>query len=132
MARFKSNNTSQGNATDQPSTPPSSATGQGLDKVAGMHVLKELLRSEVVAPVRNPEPFRKYGLSIPNGILLYGPPGCGKTYIARQLAEELGHYFVEIIPSELASPYVHQRVIRIRELVAAAAEQAPSVEEDAI
>jgi ATP-dependent Zn protease len=109
------------------STLPSSAIGRGLDKVAGMHALKELLRSEVVVPIRNPEPYRRYGLSIPNGILLYGPPGCGKTYIARQLAEELGHYFVEIIPSELASSYVHQSVIRIRELFDTAAEQAPAV-----
>jgi AAA+ superfamily predicted ATPase len=114
-------------SSKMPSRPPSSATGQGLDKVAGMHALKELLRREVVEPVRNPEPYLRYGLSIPNGILLYGPPGCGKTYIARQLAEELGHYFVEIIPSELASPYIHQSVIRIRELFDAAAEQAPAV-----
>ena len=104
-----------------------SPVGQGLDKVAGMHALKDLLRREVVEPVRNPEPYRRYGLSIPNGILLYGPPGCGKTYIARQLAQELGHYFVEIIPSELASPYVHQSVMKIRELFDAAAEQAPAV-----
>lgn len=110
-----------------PSALPASARSHGLDKVAGMHALKELLRREVVAPIRNPEPYRRYGLSIPNGILLYGPPGCGKTYIARQLAEELGHYFVEIIPSELASPYVHQSVMRIRELFDAAAEQAPAV-----
>jgi hypothetical protein len=103
------------------------STGQGLDKVAGMRELKALLRREVVEPVRNPEPYRRYGLSIPNGILLYGPPGCGKTYIARQLAEELGHNFVEIIPSELASPYVHGGVIRIREMFDIAAEQAPSV-----
>jgi hypothetical protein len=109
------------------SCPPASPTGQGLDRVAGMHALKELLRREVVAPVRNPEPYRRYGLTIPNGILLYGPPGCGKTYIARQLAEELGHYFVEIIPSEVASPYVHQSVMKIRELFDAAAEQAPAV-----
>jgi hypothetical protein len=109
------------------SRPPASPTGQGLDKVAGMHALKELLRREVVAPVRNPEPYRRYGLTIPNGILLYGPPGCGKTYIARQLAEELGHYFVEIIPSEVASPYIHQSVMKIRELFDAAAEQAPAV-----
>ena len=118
---------SQDSSSKLRSTPPSSATGQGLDKVAGMHALKALLRREVVDPVRNPEPYRRYGLSIPNGILLYGPPGCGKTYIARQLAEELGHYFVEIIPSELASPYVHQSVLRIRELFDAAAEQAPAV-----
>jgi AAA+ superfamily predicted ATPase len=103
------------------------STGQGLDKVAGMKELKALLRREVVEPVRNPEPYKRYGLSIPNGILLYGPPGCGKTYIARQLAEELGHNFVEIIPSELASPYVHGGVIRIREMFDIAAEQAPSV-----
>jgi AAA+ superfamily predicted ATPase len=125
LGRFKPDNVSKGNATDRP--PPSSVTGQGLDKVAGMHVLKELLRREVVAPVRNPEPFRKYGLSIPNGILLYGPPGCGKTYIARQLAEELGHYFVEIIPSELASPFIHGSVIKIRDLFDTAAEHAPAV-----
>ena len=118
---------SQDSSSKMRPTLPSSATGQGLDKVAGMHALKELLRHEVIEPVRNPEPYRRYGLSIPNGILLYGPPGCGKTYIARQLAEELGHYFVEIIPSELASPYVHQSVIRIRELFDAAAEQAPAV-----
>ena len=108
------------------STPPS-LTGHGLAKVAGMHALKGLLHREVVAPIRNPEPYRRYGLSIPNGILLYGPPGCGKTYIARQLAEELGHYFVEIIPSELASPFIHQSVVKIRELFDAAAEHAPAI-----
>ncbi|MBS1822252.1 MAG: ATP-binding protein [Acidobacteria bacterium] len=99
----------------------------GLAKVAGMHSLKQLLLDEVVGPVRNPERFRKYGLSVPNGILLYGPPGCGKTYIARALAEELGHHFVEIVPSELASPYVHGSVIRIREVFDEAAANAPAV-----
>jgi transitional endoplasmic reticulum ATPase len=59
--------------------------------------------------------------------LLYGPPGCGKTYIARQLAEELDHYFVEIIPSELASPYIHHTVIRIRQLFDEAADHAPAI-----
>lgn len=104
-----------------------SPAGQGLEKVAGMHALKELLLQEVVEPVRHPEPYRQYGLSIPNGILLYGPPGCGKTYIARHLAEELGHYFVEVIPSELASPFIHQSVVRIREMFDLAAEHAPAV-----
>src|SRR6202158_4041836 len=99
----------------------------GLAKVAGMHELKDLLQREVVKPLRDPEPFRRYGLTVPNGILLYGPPGCGKTYIARQLAEELTHFFVEIIPSEIASPYVHQSVLRIRELFDTAAEHAPAV-----
>jgi len=104
-----------------------SAKAGGLAKVAGMHELKAMLQRDVVAPLRNPEPFRRYGLTIPNGVLLYGPPGCGKTYIARQLAEELGYYFVEIIPSETASPYIHQSVLRIRDLFETAAERAPSV-----
>jgi hypothetical protein len=103
------------------------AKPKGLARVAGMVKLKELLQREVVEPIRNPGPYRSYGLSIPNGILLYGPPGCGKTYIARQLAEELGHHFAEIIPSELASPYIHQTVIHIRDVFHSAAEHAPSI-----
>jgi len=100
---------------------------KGLAAVAGMHELRALLEKEVVAPIRDPEPFKKYGLSIPNGILLYGPPGCGKTWIARKLAEEVGHFFVELIPSEVASPYIHDSVLRIRELFDLAAERAPSI-----
>ena len=92
-----------------------------------MHALKGKLRREVVEPLRDPEPYRRYGLTIPNGVLLYGPPGCGKTYIARQLAEELGQYFVEINPSELASPFVHQTVVHIREAFDEATERAPAI-----
>ncbi len=99
----------------------------GLGRVAGMQKLKDLLLREVIAPIRDPEQFSRYGLSIPNGILLYGPPGCGKTYIARQLAEELGHNFVEVIPSEIASPYIHQSVMRIREIFEDAKAQAPTI-----
>ena len=55
------------------------------------------------------------------------PPGCGKTYIARQLAEELGYFFVEIIPSEVASPYIHGSTLRIREAFDQAAEKTPAV-----
>ncbi|MEI9939551.1 MAG: ATP-binding protein [Pseudomonadota bacterium] len=107
------------------STP--SASGQGLARVAGMHALKQVLQIEVVAVVRNPERYRRYGLTIPNGVLLYGPPGCGKTYIARQLAEELGHHFIEVIPSELAGIHIHETVLRIREMFELAAERAPAV-----
>lgn len=99
----------------------------GLAKVAGMHALKSLLERDIVKPLRDPEPFKRYGLTIPNGILLYGPPGCGKTYIARQLAEELGYFFVEIIPSQVAGIHVHESVLRIRELFDTAAERAPAI-----
>ncbi|MEA2067472.1 MAG: ATP-binding protein [Thermotogota bacterium] len=100
---------------------------KGLAKVAGMSALKELLIEEVIRPIRDPEPYKKYGLTIPNGILLYGPPGCGKTFIARQLAEELDFYFIELIPSEIASSYIHRSVLKIRDIFAAAEQHAPSI-----
>ncbi|MBK8191356.1 MAG: ATP-binding protein [Vampirovibrionales bacterium] len=99
----------------------------GLAKVAGMRELKDLLVQEVIKPINDPEPYKKYGLSIPNGILLFGPPGCGKTYIAKQLAEELGLYFVQIIPSEIASPYINQSILHIRDIFETAKERAPSI-----
>lgn len=101
--------------------------GGGFEKVAGMQELKELLIQEVIDPIRDPEPYKKYGLTIPNGILLFGPPGCGKTYIAMQLAEELGYYFAKIIPSEVGSPYTHQSVLNIRDIFETAAEKAPAI-----
>lgn len=103
--------------------PPASV----LSKVAGMRRLKNLLEKEIIAPLRDPEPYKQYGLGVPNGLLLYGPPGCGKTYIAKALAEEVGMYFKEIIPSEVASPFIHQSVLHIRDCFDAAAEHAPSI-----
>lgn len=44
------------------------------------------------------------------GILLYGPPGCGKTFIVKKLAEELGYNFIEMKPSSVATPYIHRAV----------------------
>jgi len=66
-------------------------------------------------------------LTVPNGILLFGPPGCGKTYIARQLAEELGYFYQEVFPSEIGGTYIHQTALRIRDIFASAADRAPSV-----
>lgn len=99
----------------------------GLARVAGMHKLKTLLKQDVVEPLRDPVKFKRYGLTVPNGVLLFGPPGCGKTYISKQLAEELGYFFLEVIPSEIAGSYIHQTVLKIRDLFETAAENAPSV-----
>ena len=100
---------------------------RGLTCVAGMDRLKAQLYQDVVLPLRNPEEFRAYRLGIPNGILLFGPPGCGKTYIAHQLAEELDYFYQEVFPSEVGGTYIHETALKVRELFDRAADQAPAI-----
>lgn len=99
----------------------------GLESVAGMNNLKELLINEVIKPLRSPEDYVKFKLKIPNGILLYGPPGCGKTYIVRKLAEELGYNFIEVKASDVGSSYIHGSVEKISKVFQQAKDSAPSI-----
>ena len=95
--------------------------------VAGMYELKAKIERDVILGLRYPEEARRYGVPLPNGILLYGPPGCGKTFIARKIAEKLGFNFVEVKPGDLASTYVHGTQEMIKEVFQQAAKNAPSV-----
>ncbi|KKQ69777.1 MAG: Serine/threonine protein kinase [Parcubacteria group bacterium GW2011_GWC2_39_14] len=100
---------------------------RGFDCVAGMKPLKSLLINEVIEPLLNPEKYKKFKLGIPNGILLFGPPGCGKTFIVKKLAEELGYNFYEMAPSSVATSYVHGAVGNIGKAFEMARLQAPSI-----
>lgn len=100
---------------------------RGFDCVAGMKPLKSLLINEVIEPLLNPEKYKKFKLGIPNGILLFGPPGCGKTFIVKKLAEELGYNFIEMNPSSVATSYVHGAVGNIGKVFEMARLQAPSI-----
>jgi len=95
------------------------------DGVAGMRDLKAMLERDVILPLQEPEIYAHYRLNLPNGILLYGPPGCGKTFIARKLAAVAGFSFIEVKPGDLASIYVHGTQGKIAELFAKARQQAP-------
>ena len=99
----------------------------GLSKVAGMAKLKQTLQSDIISPLKEQNLYKKYGIQPLNGILLYGPPGCGKTYIAKQLAEELNYSFFEIKPSDLASTYVHGTQEKIGKLFRDARLSSPSM-----
>ena len=101
--------------------------GNGFADVAGMEELKERLKVEVIDLLRNPEKYKKLRVKIPNGILLYGPPGCGKTYIAEKFAEELGCNYLYVHCSDVASPYIHGGQEKIASLFAKAKENAPTV-----
>lgn len=100
---------------------------KGFDCVAGMNELKALLVNDVIKPLLDPEKYKKFKLSIPNGILLYGPPGCGKTFIVRKLSEELGYNFVELKHSDVGSSYVYGTVNKIAKIFDMAKLKAPSI-----
>lgn len=102
-------------------------TLRGFDQIAGMQELKNLLIAEVINPLRDPARFEKFKVSIPNGILLYGPPGCGKTFIVRKLAEELGYNFFEVKHSDLATPFIHGSVGNIGKVFETAKQNSPAV-----
>jgi len=99
----------------------------GLSKIVGMKDLKKLLQEDIIQPLQEVERYKKYGIQPLNGILLYGPAGCGKTYIAQKLAEELDFYYIEIKPSDLASTYIHGTQEKIGQLFQRAKMEAPTL-----
>lgn len=81
--------------------------GNGFKDVAGMEQLKGKLTRNFVDIVQNRELAAQFQITPPNGILLWGPPGTGKTFISRKLAEESGMLFSLIKPSDLGNIYIH-------------------------
>ena len=103
------------------------AKGKGFDAIAGMKALKEQLQFDVINALRNPEEYAKYGITIPNGILFYGPPGCGKTFFAKCLAEEIGVECMILTPASLKSKYVNATQENIAQMFKEAEKKAPIV-----
>lgn len=97
------------------------------DGVVGMSGVKAVLERDVIMPLREPGLYRQYGLGLPNGILFHGPPGCGKTFIAKKLAARLRFNFMDIQPSDLASIYVHGTQAHIGDLFSDAIINAPTL-----
>lgn len=101
--------------------------GNGFADVAGMDELKDKLRSDVIEILKNPGRAKELGLSIPNGMLFYGPPGCGKTFFAERFAEEIGCNYVYVLCSDVASPYIHGGQEKIANLFEEARKKAPTI-----
>ena len=79
----------------------------GFKDVAGMERLKEQMQKKLLYFLRNPSLASQYKIDLPNGMLLYGPPGCGKTFFAEKLAEESGFNYALVKASDLGSTWVH-------------------------
>ena len=102
-------------------------TGNGFKDIAGMKELKAFLTQRVIFVIKDRERAEKYRLTPPNGMLLYGPPGCGKTFVAEKFAEETGFNFALVKSSDLASSYLHGSQEKIAQLFKQAEEKAPVV-----
>ncbi|MFP3902649.1 MAG: ATP-dependent zinc metalloprotease FtsH [Armatimonadota bacterium] len=97
-----------------------------FDDVAGMDEVKEELQ-EVVEFLRDPERFRALGAKIPRGVLLVGPPGCGKTLLARAVAGEAGVAFFYMSGSDFVEMFVGVGASRVRDLFEQAKANAPTI-----
>jgi AAA+ superfamily predicted ATPase len=102
-------------------------TGLTLADVAGMTEVKQRLEAAFLAPMRNPELRKLYGKSLRGGLLLYGPPGCGKTFVARAVAGELGARFITVSFADLIDMFVGRSERNIHELFEVARRNAPCV-----
>ncbi|HWG03005.1 MAG TPA: tetratricopeptide repeat protein [Trebonia sp.] len=101
--------------------------GLTLADVAGMTEVKQRLEAAFLAPMRNPELRKLYGKSLRGGLLLYGPPGCGKTFVARAVAGELGARFISVSFADLIDMFVGRSERNIHELFEVARRNAPCV-----
>ncbi len=98
-----------------------------LADVGGMEQVKRRLEMAFLAPMRNPQLREMYGKSLRGGLLLFGPPGCGKTFVARATAGELGARFVAVGLSDVLDMYFGQSERNLHELFETARRKAPCV-----
>ncbi|MFN8607993.1 MAG: ATP-binding protein [Vulcanimicrobiota bacterium] len=95
--------------------------------IGGMESLKEKIRLSILYPLQKPEIYAAYGKKIGGGLLLYGPPGCGKTHLARATAGELGANFYILSLNEVLSMWLGESEKQLANLFATARNNAPSV-----
>ncbi len=97
------------------------------EDIGDLEEVKARIREIVELPMRHPELFKHLGIEPPKGILLYGPPGCGKTLLAKALANEIGAYFIPINGPEIMSKFYGESEQRLREIFEEAEKNAPAI-----
>lgn len=95
--------------------------------VGGLDELKEKIRLRVLYPLKRPDLYKAFGKKVGGGLLLYGPPGCGKTFLARATAGEAGIHFVAVGIEEVLDMWLGQSEKKLHELFKTARDQAPAI-----
>ncbi|PXF48455.1 putative AAA domain-containing protein [Gracilariopsis chorda] len=95
--------------------------------IGSLEGVREEMMMAIVEPIKRPELFSSLGLHAPAGVLLYGPPGCGKTLLARAVASESGANFISVKGPELLSKYVGDSELAVRKVFARARSSAPCI-----
>jgi ribosome biogenesis ATPase len=95
--------------------------------VGALDAVRAELHLSIVEPILHPETFKRIGLSAPAGVLLYGPPGCGKTLVAKAVSNESKANFISIKGPELLNKYVGESEKAVRQLFKRARASAPCV-----
>jgi transitional endoplasmic reticulum ATPase len=98
-----------------------------FDDVGGMDDLKKQIRLKIVEPMRHPEIYRAYGKTVGGSLLMYGPPGCGKTYLARATAGEIEAAFFSVGLHDVLDMYIGNSEHRLHAFFENAREHAPCV-----
>ncbi|MEM4536287.1 MAG: CDC48 family AAA ATPase [Nitrososphaerota archaeon] len=102
-------------------------TSVTYEDIGGLQEQIQRIREMIELPLRYPELFQKLGIEPPKGVLLYGPPGCGKTLLAKAVATEAEANFILINGPEIMNKYYGETEARLREIFRKAEEEAPSI-----
>ncbi|MDP2952682.1 MAG: AAA family ATPase, partial [Chloroflexota bacterium] len=102
-------------------------TGVTYEDIGGLRKEIQRIREMIELPLKHPEVFERLGIEAPKGVLLHGPPGCGKTLIARAVANETDAYFTTISGPEIIHKFYGESEAHLRAIFEKASEQAPAV-----
>lgn len=95
--------------------------------IGALHEVREQLEMAIVEPIKRPESFARVGITAPTGVLLWGPPGCGKTLLAKAVANESKANFISIKGPELLNKYVGESERAVRQVFERARSSVPCI-----